>query len=83
MQKRIELRVGAKGEIYTTDSVRRAVGIAPRTVVVAEVGDGQLVLKPKESAEDLLEKPRFKVLPVSPKQMSTLRGRLAKGLGER
>jgi len=58
-------------------------GHKPRTVVVAEVGEGQLTLKPEERIEHLLEKPRFKVLPISPKQMSRLRRELAKDLGER
>jgi len=83
MQKRLELTVGAKGEIYTTEEVRRAVGIKPRTVVVAEFGEKQLVLRPKESAEHLLDKPRFGVPPITPKQMSKMRRELATGLGER
>ena len=83
MQKRLELTVGAKGEIYTTEEVRRAVGIRPRTVVVAEVGEKQLILRPKERAEHLLEKPRFEVRPISPKQLTVLRKELAKDLGER
>jgi len=80
MQKRFELTVGAKGEIYTTEDIRRTVGIIPRAVVVAEVSEGQLVLRPKESAEHLLEKPRFEVPAISPKQLSTLRRRLAENL---
>lgn len=83
MQKRVELTVGAKGEIYTTEEVRRAVGIEPPTVVVVEVGERQLILRPKESGEHLLEKPRFEVPPISAKQLSTLRRKLAKDLGER
>jgi len=83
VQKRVELAVGAKGEIYTTEEVRRAVGIEPPSVVVAEVGEGQLILRPKESGEHLLEKPRFEVPPISPKQLSKLRRKLAKDLGER
>jgi len=83
VQKRIELKVGAKGEIYTTGEIRRAVGIEPRTVIVAEVGEKQLILRPKESAEHLLEKPRFEVPPIGPKQLSKLRRKLAKDLGER
>ena len=83
MQKRVELTVGAKGEIYTTEEVRRAVGIEPRTVVVVEVGERQLILRPKETGEHLLEKPRFQVPPISPKQLSKLRRKLAKDLGER
>jgi len=83
MEKRLELTVGAKGEIYTTEEVRRAVGIEPRTVVLAELGERQLILRPKESAEHLLEKPRFDVPPISPKQLSKLRKKLAKELGQR
>ena len=83
MQKKVELTVGAKGEIYTTEEVRRAVGIEPPSVVVAEVGERQLILRPKESGEHLLEKPRFEVPPISPKQLSKLRRKLAKDLGER
>jgi bifunctional DNA-binding transcriptional regulator/antitoxin component of YhaV-PrlF toxin-antitoxin module len=83
VQKRVELTVGAKGEIYTTEEVRRAVGIEPPSVVVAEVGERQLILRPKESGEHLLERPRFQVPPISPKQLSKLRRKLAKDLGER
>lgn len=83
MQKKVELTVGAKGEIYTTEEVRRAVGIEPPSVVVAEVGEGQMILRPKESGEHLLEKPRFEVPPIRSKQLSKLRRKLAKDLGER
>jgi bifunctional DNA-binding transcriptional regulator/antitoxin component of YhaV-PrlF toxin-antitoxin module len=83
VQKKLELTVGTKGEIYTSEEIRRAVGIEPRSVVVAEVGERQLILRPKESAEHLLEKPRFKVPPVSPKQLSKLRRKLAVDLGAR
>ena len=83
MQKKLELKVGTKGEIYTSEEIRREVGIEPRSVVIAEVGERQLILRPKESAEYLLEKPRFKVPPVSPKQLSKLRRKLAVDLGAR
>jgi len=83
MEKRLELTVGAKGEIYTTKEVRRVVGIEPRTVVLAEVGERQLILRPKETARHLLEKPRFDVPPISPRRLSKLRRKLAKELGER
>jgi bifunctional DNA-binding transcriptional regulator/antitoxin component of YhaV-PrlF toxin-antitoxin module len=79
----IELRVGGRGEIYTTGKVRRAVGIEPRSVVLAEVAEKQLILRPKEHAEQLLDKPCFSVPPVSAKQLSKLRRKLAIELGER
>ncbi len=83
MRRRLELTVGAKGEIYTTGEVRRELGIEPATVLVAEVGEGQLILRPKETGERLLAKPRYDVSPVTPRQLSNLRKRLAKQLGER
>jgi bifunctional DNA-binding transcriptional regulator/antitoxin component of YhaV-PrlF toxin-antitoxin module len=79
----MELKVGTKGEIYTTDKVRRAVGIEPRSVVLAEVGEKQLILRPKQRAEQLLDKPCFSVPPVTVKQLSKLRRKLAVELGER
>jgi bifunctional DNA-binding transcriptional regulator/antitoxin component of YhaV-PrlF toxin-antitoxin module len=79
----MELKVGAKGEIYTTDEVRRAVGIEPRGVVVARVEEKRLILRPKMRGEQLLEKPRLSVPPVSGKQMSKLRRKLATELAER
>ncbi len=83
VQKKIELTVGAKGEIYTTNEVRRVVGIEPRTMILAEVGEKQLILRPKERAEHLLEKPTFEAPPISAKQLSKLRRKLATALGER
>lgn len=83
MEKRLELNVGAKGEIYTTEEVRRAVGIEPRSLVVAEIDEGRLILRPKEDACHLLERPRFDAPPVNPKQLSVLRSKLAKDLEER
>jgi hypothetical protein len=59
------------------------VGIEPPTVVVVEVRERQLILRPKENGEHLLEKPRFDVPSISPKQLSKLRRKLAKDLGER
>jgi len=79
----MELKVGTKGEIYTTDEVRRAVGIEPRGVVVAQVEEKQLILRPKVRGEQLLEKPRLSVPPVSGKEMSMLRRKLATELAER
>jgi bifunctional DNA-binding transcriptional regulator/antitoxin component of YhaV-PrlF toxin-antitoxin module len=79
----VELKVGSKGEIYTTDKVRRAVGIEPRGVVLAEVEEKQLILRPKMRAEQLLDKPRLSVPPVTGKQMSKFRRKLATQLAER
>lgn len=83
LQKRVELTVGSKGEIYTTNDVRRAAGIRPGTLVVAEVSEGQVTLRPKVRGEDLLEKPRIDAPPITPKQISKLRKELAAGLARR
>jgi bifunctional DNA-binding transcriptional regulator/antitoxin component of YhaV-PrlF toxin-antitoxin module len=79
----MELKVGTKGEIYTTDKVRRAVGIEPRSVLLAEVSGKKLILRPKERAEQLLDKPTLPVPPVSGKRLSKLRRELATDLAER
>ena len=78
MEKR--LVVGRKGEIYTTDDIRKAVGIEPGGEVLAEVGEGQLILRPREKATHLLEKPRFNLPPVREKELSKLRRKLARDL---
>jgi predicted CopG family antitoxin len=49
----------------------------------AEVGERQLILRPKMRAEQLLDKPRFSVPSVSGKQMSKLRRKLATQLAGR
>ena len=79
----MELKVGTKGEIYTTYEVRRAVGIEPRGVVIAQVEEKQLILRPKMRGEQLLDKPRLSVPPATGKQMSKLRRKLVTELAER
>lgn len=79
VRKSAELVVGLKGEIYTTEDIRLAVGIEPRSRLLANVEDRQLILRPKENGEDLLAKPRFDVPPIEPRQLSKLRKALAKG----
>ncbi len=81
MQKK--LTVGARGEIYTTEDIRRAVGIEPGAMVLAEVGEGQLILRPRETAAYLLEKPRIRVPVLKPKKLTGLRKKLAKNLEDR
>lgn len=47
---------------------------------MAEVGEGELILKAREKATHLLEKPRFSVPPMHEKQLSKLRRKLASDL---
>lgn len=81
MQKK--LTVGARGEIYITQDIRRAVGIEPGAMVLAEVSEGQLILRPRETAAYLLQKPRIRVPVVYPKKTTRLRKKLVKDLEER
>lgn len=77
-----ELKVGKKGEVYTTKRIRKKVGIVPGSKVIATVKGGKIVIERKPTALDLLAKPR-KGKAVTPKDLSKLRRELAKELEER
>lgn len=78
-----ELKVGKKGEVYTTKKVRKKVGIVPDSLVIATVKGKKIIIERKPSATDLLEMPRSKGKPVSSKDLSKMRKELAKELEER
>ena len=50
----IILRVGKKGEIYTTREIREKTGIKPGGRVRARIEEGRLVLENMPSLEELL-----------------------------
>lgn len=83
MSDTTELRVGKKGEIYTTNDVRQKTGIAAGGSVIAAVEGSRLVLEPKPTALDLLRKSRVKAKPLTPRQISELRKELSHGLERR
>jgi bifunctional DNA-binding transcriptional regulator/antitoxin component of YhaV-PrlF toxin-antitoxin module len=79
----IEVTVGKKGEIYTTQELRDRSGITPGGKVVAVVVDGKLVIEPKRDALSLLKMPRAGIRPVTLKELREHREELAKDLEER
>lgn len=79
----IEVTVGKKGEIYTTQELRDRSGITPGGKVVAVVVDGKLVIEPKRDALSLLKMPRAGICPVTLKELREHREELAKDLEER
>ncbi|MDI6691021.1 MAG: hypothetical protein QME50_04020 [Candidatus Bathyarchaeota archaeon] len=83
MSEKMELRVGKKGEIYTTHEVREKVGIMPGGKVLASIRGHELVVQPKLTALSLLEKPRINVEPLRLEELSKLRKELAERLEAR
>jgi len=83
MSETEELKIGKKGEIYTTQEVREKAGLAPGGKVIATVDEGRLILKPKPTALTLLEKPRVNTKPLSPEELSRLRGEIAEEIATR
>jgi bifunctional DNA-binding transcriptional regulator/antitoxin component of YhaV-PrlF toxin-antitoxin module len=83
MSETEELKIGKKGEIYTTKKIREKTGLTPGGKVIATVDKGQLTLKPKPTALNLLEKPRVNTKPLSPEQLSRSRGKIAEEIETR
>ncbi len=57
-RKVVYLRVGKKGEIYTTKEVRLLTGIKPSGYVAAKIVGRKLVIEAVPSVEELLERPK-------------------------
>lgn len=72
-----ELKIGKRGEIYTTQKIRMKTGLTPGGRAIALVKDGGLIIQPKPTALTLLEKPRVNAKPLSPEELSQLRRELA------
>jgi len=51
------LKVGMKGEVYTSKKVREAAGIKPGGRVRAVVIEGRLILEPIPSIEEVIRNP--------------------------
>jgi len=51
-----KLRVGSRGEIYTTKKIREIIGLEPSSEVLAIVTEDGLLIKPKKSLKSLLKK---------------------------
>lgn len=83
MSETKELRVGKRGEIYTTHEIRRKTGLTPGGRAIATVEEDRLIVQPKPTALTLLEKPRMNPKPMSAEELSQLRRELAEEIENR
>ncbi len=67
------LKVGNKGEIYTTKELRKALGISGGSWVKAEVHGDAVLLRKAKSLEELLEKRRIASISVEEFEEFSLR----------
>jgi len=77
MSETVELKIGRRGEIYTTREVREKVGLVVGEKALAGVEGDKLVIRPKPTALSLLEKPRVNTKPITPEELSKIRGEIA------
>ncbi|MEX2688965.1 MAG: AbrB/MazE/SpoVT family DNA-binding domain-containing protein [Candidatus Njordarchaeum guaymaensis] len=54
MNSIIKLKVGSKGEIFTTKEIRELIGLKPSSEVIAIVTKDGLLIKPKKSLKNFL-----------------------------
>ncbi len=66
----VVLRVGKKGEIYTSKELREKVGIRPGGLVRAVVEGRRLIIEPIPSIEDLLEEAVIELTPGEAEELS-------------
>ena len=55
MNSIIKLKVGSKGEIFTTKEVRELIGLKPSSEVIAILTKDGLLIKPKKSLKSFLK----------------------------
>ncbi|MEM2848846.1 MAG: hypothetical protein QXI36_01050 [Candidatus Bathyarchaeia archaeon] len=78
-----ELRIGKRGEVYTTRKIRVKTGLTPGGKALALVEDGKLIIQPKPTALTLLEKPRVNPKPLTSEELSNLRRELVEEIEDR
>lgn len=83
MSETEELKVGKRGEIYTTHKIRMKTGLTLGGRAIAIVEEKRLIIQPKPTALTLLEKPRINPKPLSPEEMSQIRQELAQEIETR
>lgn len=77
MSEDVVVKVGQRGEVYTTAELRRKVGLVPGAEAVVKVEGAALIIRAKPTALDLLRKKRIKAEPVKAEALSKLRRELA------
>lgn len=83
MSEIVELKIGKRGEIYTTRKIREKIGFIPGGKAIAKVEEDKLIIQPKPTVLSLLEKPRINIKPISPEELSELRKEIVKELEAR
>lgn len=78
-----ELKIGRKGEIYTTKDMRERLNISPGDILVVFVEKGMMIAKKKKSALDLLDESELASVSVTPAEMDLLRKELTRFLEQR
>ena len=63
------LRVGSRGEIYTTKELREKVGIKRNSRVKAIVEDGRLIIEPVPTIEEMI---RSRIIELTPSEAEEL-----------
>ena len=66
----IILKVGKKGEIYTSKEMREKVGIRPGGYVRAMIKDSKLIIESLPTIEDLLNEAVIELSPEEAEEMS-------------
>jgi len=83
MSEIVELKIGKRGEIYTTHKIRKKIGLIPGGKAIARVEADKLIIQPKPTALSLLEKNRVNIKPVTPEELSELRREIAEEIETR
>lgn len=83
MSEDVVVKVGQRGEVYTTAELRRKIGLVPGAEAVVKVEGAALIIRAKSPALDLLHKKRIEAEPVRPEALSKLRGELAREIENR
>ncbi len=68
-----ELRIGRRGEIYTTRRIRVKTGLTPGGRAIAMVEEGRLIVQPKPTGLSLLDKPRVNPEPLGGEELNLRR----------
>ena len=64
------LRVGKRGEIYTSKELRLKVGIKEGGIVRAIVEEGRLIIEPIPRIEEVIQRPVVKLSPKEAERLS-------------
>ena len=55
-ENKYRLKIGSKGEIYTTKEIRKQIGLKPSSEAIGIITKDGLLIKPKKSLKNLIKK---------------------------